>query len=472
MLKFDRLAFLAMALHACGFMLAYELMQARPVPKGGLSTVAGAHLACVVLAALALPVLIGLGKPGRALICLAFLSAFATRLPGVDAWRDSVSFRAVMQMGQGALAASSYWVFFSLTPDEKWVRRYILSWLAGMAGKEFVLATANWAGGGTLPVLYIGVGAVFALLMITVSACVWGGTFSRPDPDPQQRPGMERFGSRTFLILAANTFLVAAHLGLLSGWVGPFHTMWADASSFAPRIAAPMMMMLVGWRLSRDFKAGFNEMTALCAMLCFAIATLAVVRRESVAVQGIPLLAVCCQAVFYACMTLTLVRMTANPRLFAVAVIVPYASMIFAGMATYETVPLKELDFSVVLLLCFVVFTVFHLSTRNIDFQPPLSPAATESAEAAEQAGRDRLERIYGHFGFSTREREVATWVARGLTVANIATTMHLSRHTINSHIRNMCEKAGISGREDLARLLNESPDDSRSERELALPHR
>lgn len=458
--KLERIAFLAMALHGCGFMLAYELMETRPVPAGGLTAVAGAHLACVLLAAMTLPALIRVGWTGRSVICAVLFAAFATRLPGVEGWRDSIPFRVVMQMGQGTLAATSYWAFFSLTPREHWVRRYIVAWLAGTAGKELVLAVTGLVGGRMPDTLFIGVGVVFGLLLVSISACVLLGDFSSAQPPSEAADS----GKRAFSALTANTVLVAAFLGLLSGWVGPFHTLWADTSAFAPRIAAPATLALVGWRLSRDFRAGFRETTALCAALCLAIATLSVMRSEAMPARGIPILAVSCQTVFYACMTLALARVTTDRRLFALATALPYSAMIFAGMVTYETKPLQALDFSVILLLCLAVFMAFYFYTRKIDFSPRSGDAESANPECQEPTARMSFEQVCDHFGFTPREREVAALLARNLTATDIARSMIISRDTANTHIRNLCEKTGANGRVGIVKLLSETRSDTASE--------
>lgn len=449
MRKTDRIAFIALALHCCGFIVSYELMIAWPVPGGSLSAIAGAHLACILLAALALPALVRNGRVGRVAVCLVLLSAFATRLPGVEGWKDSVPFRLVMQLGPGTLAAAVHYIFFSLTPRECWVRGYALAWLAGLVGKECILA-ATLAGGTAQSALYIGSSAAYSLAAVVACVCVFYGHFSQTAP----RLAASRSGKYAFIVLAANVVLVATFLGVLSGWVGPFHTQWADTNPYAPRIAMPLTLVLVGWWLRRNFKTGFRDITALCAILCFAIATLSVLRREELTVMSIPFLSICCQTAFYNCMTQALVRVTHSPRLFCLATVIPYAAMIFAGTVTYRAVPLQEFDFTVVVALCFIVFMIFYVCTRNLDFSlfSAPHPFNDEPGGLAEQIS---LEQLADHFQFSPREREVAALITQGMGSTAIATAMHRSRFTINSHVRNMCEKAGVNSREELVKLFS-----------------
>jgi DNA-binding CsgD family transcriptional regulator len=55
----------------------------------------------------------------------------------------------------------------------------------------------------------------------------------------------------------------------------------------------------------------------------------------------------------------------------------------------------------------------------------------------------------------SRREREVAELVARGATNQSIADTLFLSVKTVESHLRNIFAKAGVSSRDALAAAVN-----------------
>ena len=53
-------------------------------------------------------------------------------------------------------------------------------------------------------------------------------------------------------------------------------------------------------------------------------------------------------------------------------------------------------------------------------------------------------------FGATAREREVATLLARGLSRAEIAEALVLSPHTVEDHTKNLYEKLGVAGRQEL----------------------
>jgi DNA-binding NarL/FixJ family response regulator len=52
--------------------------------------------------------------------------------------------------------------------------------------------------------------------------------------------------------------------------------------------------------------------------------------------------------------------------------------------------------------------------------------------------------------GVTTREREVATLLARGPTNNEIAAALTLSPHTVQDHIKSLFEKLGVTSRQEL----------------------
>ncbi|MCC8180569.1 MAG: helix-turn-helix transcriptional regulator [Planctomycetes bacterium] len=437
MKKTDIPAFLAMALYSCGFLASFELMQTRPEPFAGIAAAALAHLFCALLVAFFLPVLFATGKKGRVVAAICIVSGFAVRLPGVDGWLNDWLVRSIIQVGQASLAAISFWLFFCLTPEEKWVDRFVLAWLAGMAGKETIVAV----GGRAPSALYLSVGLALGLNAAAALACVaWG----RLQP-AAGITGNRRIAWKPLAILAGNTFVIAVVLGLLSGWIGSFHVGWAKASLIAPRIAAPAMLVLAGWNLRRDFTAGFIRMVRLCAVLCLALAGMSVLDRGAVPVGSMPYLAVACQTVFYFCTTLAMARLANSPRAIGLAVVAPYAAMIVSGLVAYERTPLGDHHFSLMILLCLAAFLTFFVSAKALDFAIP-----------ANQRVNMDLDSFFKYYQLSTREQEVTALLARGLPNADIARKLYLSRHTINSHVRNVCEKAGVRSRAQLMTILRD----------------
>jgi DNA-binding NarL/FixJ family response regulator len=76
-----------------------------------------------------------------------------------------------------------------------------------------------------------------------------------------------------------------------------------------------------------------------------------------------------------------------------------------------------------------------HLLKR---FTAPLAkPAIRQPA----RAGADALERL------TTREAEILTLIARGHTVAEVAKFVHLSAHTVTTHVKNMYAKLAVNNR-------------------------
>ncbi len=307
-----------------------------------------------------------------------------------------------------------------------------------MAGKEIIVAV----GGGSPFALYMSVGLVLAANVAAAFACVtWGAL-----PHTVQATESQPVAWRPFAILTVNTFLIAAVLGLLSGWIGSFPVEWAQASLLAPRIAAPAMLILAGWSLRRDFTTGFIRMVRLCAVLCLAMAGMAVLDREAVNAISIPYLAVGCQTVVHVCMTLALAKLTKTPRYRGLAVVLPYAATIVSGLVSYKQLRLDDHQYSLMILLCLAAFLIFVVSTKTIGFPSP-----------APRRIKPGLDGFFNKYELSNREREVTTLLARGLANSDIASQLFLSRHTINSHVRNICEKTGVRNRAQLVEVLHES---------------
>ena len=57
-------------------------------------------------------------------------------------------------------------------------------------------------------------------------------------------------------------------------------------------------------------------------------------------------------------------------------------------------------------------------------------------------------------FPVSARELEIAELVAEGLTNPQVGERLHISRHTVVSHLSNLYERTGVSSRTALAKLV------------------
>ncbi|MCC8166077.1 MAG: helix-turn-helix transcriptional regulator, partial [Planctomycetes bacterium] len=343
----------------------------------------------------------------------------------------------------GTVAATSFWLFFTLTPREKRVDRFVMAWLAGMAGKEIIVLI----GGQAPSVLY---GCVGLVLVLNVAAAVVSVVQSGL-PVNNGEVKQYRVAWRPLAILTVNTVVIAVVLGLLSGWIGSFHVEWAAANRLAPHLVMPALLVLVGVSLRGDFSTGFVRMARLCAVLCLALAGMAVLEREAAPVASIPYLAVGCQTVFYACTTLAMVRMAETTRYVGLAAVLPYAALIVSGLVAYDRTPLGDDHFSLMIFLSLAAFFTFFVSVK-----------ATGVAMPPERRMDLDLAGFFKYHGLSTREQEVSILLAGGLTNSDIAGQLYLSRHTINSHVRNVCEKAGVRNRAELVEVLRECADETR----------
>jgi DNA-binding CsgD family transcriptional regulator len=79
---------------------------------------------------------------------------------------------------------------------------------------------------------------------------------------------------------------------------------------------------------------------------------------------------------------------------------------------------------------------------------------AAELASRCEGARTPLLREVDDRDGLTEREREIAALVAQGLSDREVASRLQLSVRTVHSHLYHTYRKLGVSGREELARLL------------------
>jgi DNA-binding CsgD family transcriptional regulator len=93
---------------------------------------------------------------------------------------------------------------------------------------------------------------------------------------------------------------------------------------------------------------------------------------------------------------------------------------------------------------------------------------------------RARLPLLLSAHGLSDREIKVATLVIRGVSTRGIVDALHISRHTVQDHLKSVFDKTGVHSRRDLVGqlLTRPTPDpwsqprgDRRSGRALAPGH-
>jgi two-component system nitrate/nitrite response regulator NarL len=61
----------------------------------------------------------------------------------------------------------------------------------------------------------------------------------------------------------------------------------------------------------------------------------------------------------------------------------------------------------------------------------------------------------------TAREREVIDLIAEGMSNRAIGRALHISIHTVKSHLRNIMEKLALHSRLQLARYVHQTRDDA-----------
>ena len=78
------------------------------------------------------------------------------------------------------------------------------------------------------------------------------------------------------------------------------------------------------------------------------------------------------------------------------------------------------------------------------------SPQAPSSESASEN------ESIFGGFGLTRRETEVAGFLRSAYSLPEIASRLYISHETVRTHVKNIYAKAGVRSRQEFLVLLEE----------------
>ena len=88
------------------------------------------------------------------------------------------------------------------------------------------------------------------------------------------------------------------------------------------------------------------------------------------------------------------------------------------------------------------------------DWRLSISEDDSLEEEARDRNADPRLTEAAREFGLTARELDVLSYLVRGYTLANIASKLFLSEHTVRTHVRHIYEKMGVHSRQELLEAL------------------
>jgi len=98
-----------------------------------------------------------------------------------------------------------------------------------------------------------------------------------------------------------------------------------------------------------------------------------------------------------------------------------------------------------------------HCAARRVPFYSPLLyPVMLTAMQPAHTVVPSPRTADEQSLALSLRELQVARLVSSGLTNVEVATTLHLSAHTVKTHLTRIYGKLGVQGRQDLRARLPE----------------
>lgn len=92
---------------------------------------------------------------------------------------------------------------------------------------------------------------------------------------------------------------------------------------------------------------------------------------------------------------------------------------------------------------------IYYLNDKN-------NENAAEKIENADQTVGSIHERVNQTNQLTKREKEISILIIKGLRNSEIAEILYISEHTVKNHVRNILNKLGLKGRQQLFRKIIE----------------
>lgn len=421
-------------------------------------------------------------KTALALPLLLLFATVALRFHQPVPWNAPQTIRYISQAGFGFFYAATHWAFFAFVEEKRQAALYFAAFLGGVVCNELfnILNAQTYA---ALPpetvtaVCY----SLVTLLMLALFV-----TLAQAFLSAWEKPGLDNWtGNPETANNAAKTLPMTGLLALMLVYYlmnalgagvhlvnAPLLTRNSNFLMIA--LFACIAFPFFGRILAADLAKGVRWITAFAAIVSVMTPAFSAFTPDPAIYRPLHAAASASQWMFFLAMTVAMAQtVTGKWRMYAI--LIPYALRMFAILV--QPVLEKTLfPHKKITLVAYIFAAIaFYLLASRFRVAPPPAieppggdspgesvpppPPEPEPDPAALTAGfashiDRRIRELADTYGFSKRETEIATLLARGKGGPDIAETLGLTLNTVNTYIRRIMTKCGGIRRREFIQLI------------------